>query len=127
MKSIWGLKKMNKYFTPEEIEEKKKAIFDAMGKRGQKQILKKGYENWDPFQEPKDPIDIRKDKTKRTSQVLIREFLSNIDHDEYTNTFAQGALEMCLGIINEVEKIRGMFEFASWYKDLLKTEGHEKL
>lgn len=114
-------------FTREEIEQKKKAIFDAMGKRGQKQILKKGYDKWDPFQEPKDPIDIRKDKTKRTSQVLIREFLSMIDHDDYSNTYAQGALEMCLGIINEEERIRGMFDFAVWYKELLKKEGHDSL
>ncbi|MBU1343354.1 MAG: hypothetical protein KKE44_09220 [Proteobacteria bacterium] len=114
-------------FTPEQIEEKKKAIFDCMGKRGQKQILKKGYDKWNPFQEPKDPIDIRKDKTKRTSQVLIREFLTQVDHDDYSNTFAQGALEMCLGIINDDEKIKGMFAFASWYEDLLRKEGHEPL
>jgi hypothetical protein len=110
-------------FTQDQIEERKKAIFDAMGKRGQKQILKNGYENWDPFQEPKDPIDIRKDKTKRTSQELIREFLSGVDHDDYSNTFAQGAFEMCLGIINEEEKIRGMYEFAIFYADLLKKDG----
>lgn len=109
-------------FSREEIEEKKKAIFDTMGKRGQKNILKKGYEDWDPFQEPKDPIDIRKDKTKRTSQELIREFLSGIDHDEYSNSFAQGAFEMCLGIINKDEKIKGMYEFALFYTDLLKKE-----
>ncbi len=115
-------------FTPEEIKAKKKAIFDAMGKRGQRQILNKvGYENWDPFQEPKDPIDIRKDKTKRTSQELIREFLTRINHDDYSNTYAQGALEMCLGIINDDEKIRGMFDFAVWYKALLKQEGHDSL
>ena len=114
-------------FTSEQIEKKKKAIFDSMGKRGQKQILKKGYEKWNPFQEPKDPIDIRKDKTKRTSQVLIREFLTGIDHDEYSNTFAQGALEMCLGIINDDEKIRGMFEFSCWYASLLKKEGYDTL
>jgi hypothetical protein len=114
-------------FSPQEIEEKKKAIFDAMGKRGQGQIIKKGYEQWNPFAEPKDPIDIRKDKTKRTSQVLIREFLSQVDHDEYNNSFAQGAFEMCLGIINEEEKIRGMFEFATWYEGLLKKEGHDSL
>ena len=118
--------KVNK-FTPEEIEERKKTIFDAMGKRGQKQILKKGYEDWDPFAEPKDPIDIRKHKTKRTGQSLIREFLSHIDHDEYSNTFAQGAFEMCLGIINNEEKIKGMFEFARWYDALLKKEGHGSL
>ncbi len=109
-------------FSPEQIEEKKKAIFDTMGKRGQKQILKKGYEQWDPFQDPKDPIEIRKDKTKRTSQELIREFLTNIDHDEYSNSFAQGAFEMCLGIINDDEKIRGMYEFALFYANLLEKE-----
>jgi len=114
-------------FTPEQIEEKKKAIFDCMGKRGQKQILKKGYEDWNPFQEPKDPIDIRKDKTKRTSQVLIREFLTQLNHDEYSNTFAQGALEMCLGVINDDEKMKGMFAFARWYTELLKKEGHAPL
>ncbi len=112
-------------FTSQEIEERKKAIFDAMGKRGQKQILKKGYENWDPFEEPKDPIDIRKDKTKRTSQTLIREFLYGIDKDDYSNSYAQGALEMCLGIINQEEKVRGMFDFAVWYKKLLEVEGYD--
>ncbi|WP_027362789.1 hypothetical protein [Desulfospira joergensenii] len=114
-------------FTPEEIEKRKKAIFDAMGKRGQRQILKKGYDKWDPFQEPKDPIDIRKDKTQRTSQELIREFLSRIEHEDYSNTYAQGALEMCLGIINDEERIRGMFDFACWYKTLLHQEGHDTL
>ena len=114
-------------FTKDQIAEKKQAIFDAMGKRGQRQILKKGYDKWDPFQEPKDPIDIRKDKTKRTSQVLIREFLTSVDHDDYSNTYAQGALEMCLGIVNDEERIRGMYDFAQFYADLLKKEGHEGL
>ncbi len=114
-------------FTHQQKEDKKKAIFDAMGKRGQKQILKKGYKDWNPFQEPKDPIDIRKDKTKRTSQVLIREFLTQLDHDNYSNTVAQGALEMCLGIINDDEKIKGMYDFACWYKELLEKEGHDAL
>jgi len=112
-------------FTAQEIEQKKKMIFDAMGKRGQKQIMKKGYEDWNPFAEPKDPIDIRKDKTKRTSQMLIREFLQQTSHDGYSNEFAQGALDMCFGI-NSDEKIRGMFEFSGWYKELLKKEGHDK-
>lgn len=111
-------------FTPEQIEARKKGIFDAMGKRGQRQVLKIGYEKWDPIQNPKDPIDIRKDQTKRTTQTLIREFLQQADHDTYTNSFAQGAFEMCLGIINDDEKIRGMFEFAKWYHELLIKEGH---
>ena len=56
-------------------ELRKKAIFESMSPRRQKHIEKKGYEKWDPFEMPKDPIDIRKDKTKRTSQMLVREFL----------------------------------------------------
>ena len=114
------------HFTEEEIEQKKKMIFDAMGKRGQKQIMKKGYEAWNPFAEPKDPIDIRKDRTKRTSQMLIQEFLQQTSHDGYSNEFAQGALDMCFGIINKDEGKRGMYEFARWYNELLKKEGHDE-
>lgn len=113
-------------FSPEEVEKKKKAIFDGMGLRGQKRILKKGYENWDPFEEPKDPIDIRKDKTKRTSQMLIREFLQSIKGDTYSNAYGRGALEMCLGIINEEDQFKGMFDFSCWYQDLLRREGYEE-
>ena len=113
-------------FTNEEIAAKKKAIFDAMGKRGQRQIMKKGYDKWDPIQRPKDPIDIRKDKTKRTSQMLIQEFLQQASHDDYSNAFAQGALDMCLGVVNEDEKTRGMMEFALWYQNLLIKEGYDQ-
>ena len=112
-------------FTPEEIAARKKAIYDAMGKRGKRQIDKMGYENWDPTQTPKDPIEIRTDDTKRTSQQLIQLFLQQASHDDYSNSFAQGALEMCLGIINKEEKIRGMYEFTKWYMELLKREGHD--
>lgn len=112
-------------FTPEQIAARKKSIFDAMGKRGQKQVMKVGYDKWDPIQTPKDPIDIRADVTKRTTQQLIREFLQQTSHDDYSNTFAQGAFDMCLGIINKDERIRGMFEFSKWYSELLKKEGHE--
>ena len=37
------------------------------------------------------------------------------------------ALEMCLGIVNDEEKIRGMFDFAHWYARLLEKEGHDPL
>lgn len=102
---------------------RKQAIFDSMAPRRQKQILKRGFEKWDPFQEPKDPIDIRQDKTKRTSQVLIREFLQVLESDDYSTDYANGAFEICLGIINENEKSQGMFDFACWYRELLIKEG----
>ncbi len=109
-----------------DAEFRKKAIFDSMSPRRQKHILKKGYEKWDPFIEPKDPIDIRKDKTKRTSQMLIREFLQAKDLETYSNAYGKGAFEICLGIINEDEKYQGMFEFACWYNSLLIKEGFKK-
>lgn len=111
--------------SPEEEEKRKRAIFDSMSPRRQKHVLKKGYEKWDPFQEPKDPIDIRKDKTKRTTQTLVREFLQTRDIQEYSNAYGGGVFEICLGIINDDDRYKGMFEFSIWYHELLKRERHE--
>ena len=117
---------MSDEFSPEEAEERKKAVFDSMSSRRQKHILNKiGYNKWDPFQEPKDPIDIRKDKSKRTTQMLLREFLQTRDSEGYSNAYGRGVLEMALGIINEEERFIGMYEFAGWYREMLKREGHE--
>ena len=112
-------------FSPEESENRKKAVFDSMSPRRQKHILKKGYDKWDPFEEPKDPIDIRKDKTKRTTQMLVREFLQSRGSEGYSNAYGRGVLEMALGIINDDERMRGMFDFSCWYQELLIKEGHE--
>ncbi len=109
-------------FSQEEAEERKRAVFESMSPRRQKHITKKGYEKWDPFQEPKDPIDIRKDKTKRTTQTLVREFLQTRDAEEYSNEYGRGVFELCLGIINGDERFRGMYEFSCWYGELLKRE-----
>ena len=114
--------------TPQSPDEaaRKKAIFDKMSPRRQKHILKKGYDRWDPFQEPKDPIDIRRDPTRRTSQMLVREFLQSRPAEKYSNAYGRGVLEICLGIINDDERFVGMFEFSCWYQDLLRKEGHLK-
>jgi len=112
-------------FSPQEAEDRKKAVFDSMSSRRQKHILKKGYDKWDPFEEPKDPIDIRKDKTKRTTQMLVREFLQSRDAEGYSNAYGRGVLEMAVGIINDDDRFIGMYEFVCWHKELLKREGHE--
>jgi hypothetical protein len=110
-------------FSPEELESRKKAVFDCMAPRRQKHILKKGYDKWDPFEEPKDPIDIRKDKTKRTTQMLVREFLQSRGSEGYSNAYGRGVLEMALGIINDDERFIGMYEFTRWHQELLRKEG----
>ncbi len=111
--------------SPEEAEKRKKAIFDSMSPRRQKHILKKGYDKWDPFEEPKDPIDIRKDKTKRTTQSLVREFLQLQKFESYSNEYGRGVLEICLGIVNGEDRYKAMYEFSCWYQELLKKEGIE--
>jgi len=117
-KEIKGVKMSEK----NEEELRKKAVYDSMSPRRQKHIIKKGYDNWDPFELPKDPLDIRKDKTKRTSQMLVREFLQRRRSKEYSNEYGRGVLDFCLGIINENERYLGMLDFAGWYIELLKKE-----
>jgi len=112
--------------SPEDYK-RKKAVFDCMSPRRQKHILKKGYDRWDPFEEPKDPIDMRRDKTRSTSQSLIREFLQSRPSEEYSNDFGRGAFDICLGIINKEERYLGMFEFSCWYHNLLKKEGYKQV
>jgi hypothetical protein len=110
-------------FTSQEAEARKKAVFDSMSPRRQQHILKRGYDKWDPFEAPKDPIDIRKDKSNRTTQMLVREFLQSRSHEGYSNAFARGVLEMALGIVNEDDRFVGMYEFVCWHQQLLEKEG----
>ena len=63
-------------------------------------------------------------KTKRTSQMLVREFLQARTSEQYSNAYGRGVFEICLGIINEDERYKGMYDFACWYRDLLQKEGH---
>ena len=112
-------------YSIEEAESRKKAIFDSMSPRRQKHILKKGFDKWDPFEDPKDPIDIRTDETKRTTQQLVREFLQMRSGEAQNNSYNRGVLEMAMGLVNEEDRFRGMYDFALWHRDLLKRKGLE--
>ena len=103
-------------------EARKKAIFESMSDRRRRRIERLGYEKWNPFEEPKDPIDIRRDATRRTTQQLVREFLQNCGHENYSNAYGRGVLEMALGIINDDDRFIGMFEFARWYQEQLSIQ-----
>jgi len=96
-----------------------------MSPRRQKSILKRGYDKWDPFQEPKVPIDIRRDATKRTTQQLVREFLQSRSEEPYSNAYGRGVLEIALGLINDDDRFIAMYEFSCWYQELLKKERRE--
>ena len=100
----------------EEAERRKKAIFESLAARGRKYVERIGYDKWDPFEEPKDPIDIRRDATKRTTQQLVREFLQSRPLDApYSNAYGQAVMDMAIGIVNNDERYQAMLDFAEWY------------
>lgn len=103
--------------------DKKKSVFDSMSPKRQKYIIEKvGYDKWDPFEKPKDPIDIRRDKSKRTAQMLVREFLQSRTMDQYSNNYGQGVLDMAIGIINDDDRYIAMYDFVLWHNELIKKE-----
>ena len=109
----------------DEQEELKRDIYEKMNPRRRKFVDRIGYDNWDPFQKPNDPLDIRVDVTKRTTQQLVREFLQlAAKKGQYSNAYGQGALECALGVVNKDDKYMGIFDFCLWYHELLKKEGH---
>lgn len=104
-------------------ELQKRAIYEKLSPRGRKYVEKLGYEKWDPFQEPKDPLDIRTDVTKHTTQQLVRKFLQECAPEGAGNLYGQGVLDCALGIVNKDDKYRGIFEFCLWYDKLLRQKG----
>jgi len=109
-----------------EQEALKRELYEQMAPRRRKFIDRIGYTHWDPFQKPKDPLDIRLDVTKRTTQQLVREFLQHAAAREAQlgNDYRRGALECALGVVNRDEKYLGAFDFCLWYHKLLKEEGY---
>ncbi len=108
----------------EEQEKLKRDLYDKIPARRKKFIDKIGYENWDPFPKPNDPMEIRRDVSKRTSQELFREYFQTRPKDEVqSNAYRQAVLELAIGLIGRDEKYLGYFDFAVWYYHLLQKEG----
>lgn len=104
----------------------KREIYERMNPRRRKFIDKIGYDIWDPFQEPKEPLDIRKDRTRRTLQELLRDFMKENDSADRDPAWRQGALDCALGIIKKDERYQGIFDFCLWYNSILDKEGHRR-
>lgn len=103
-----------------EHEAQKKAIYERMSPRRRKFVDRIGYERWNPFAEPKDPIEWRTDGTKRTIQQLVSEYLQKHASEQSGNAYSQGVREICLGMVNGDERYIAMFEFSRWYASELE-------
>ncbi len=109
-----------------EHEAQKRAIYEKMSPRRRKFIDRIGFDRWDPFAEPKDPIEWRTDGTQRTTQQLVREYLQNHAPENYSNAYGQGVLEMCLGMVNGDERYVAMYELSLWYAGELKKHNLDR-
>jgi len=103
----------------EENALRKKAIFDSMGKRGQERILRIGYENWDPFQEPKDPRERMYSSSSMKSYELIKEFYEIRNLHEESVSLNKELFEICRGLLQGERRSQVMVEFCNWLKERL--------
>ena len=108
----------------EEREKKKRAIFDRTGPRTQQRILKKmGHEKRDPYQEPRDPIDLREQKGKLMTSVLLRQFDLDCDIKNYSDESIQAVKDMGKSLVKGEERYRAVYDFYCWYRKVKKGLG----
>ncbi|MCU0572688.1 MAG: hypothetical protein MUC41_06800 [Syntrophobacteraceae bacterium] len=100
-----------------EYEIRKKAIFDSMSKRGQERILKKGYENWEPFQEPKDPRERIFSPASQTSMALLEEFYKAAGLSKDSVSLHKELFDLCRGLLMGESRARAIFELSVWLKE----------
>lgn len=110
--------------TPEQIEAQKRHIYERLSERRRKFVDRIGYDKWDPFQKPFDPIDIRKDATGLTSHQLTSLFLAELGRPA-TNEYTQAISEFAVLLVMNSERVRPVFEFCTWYAGHLEKHGKE--
>jgi hypothetical protein len=97
-------------------EVRKRAIFDGMSKRGQERILRIGYENWDPFQEPKDPRERIFSSASLKAGGLVKEFLHLHQAHQESSVLIKDLFELCKGLIDGEVRAQTIMEFCNWYQ-----------
>ena len=103
----------------EETERKKRAIFDGMGKRGQQQVLRLGYENWDPFLEPKDPREQIRGSLAVKVDALVNQFYGATPSNEEAKAFHRELIELCRGLLQGELRAQKIYQFCLWYRSTL--------
>jgi len=98
----------------EEYEFRKKAIFDAMSKRGQERILRIGYENWDPFEQPRDPRERICSSASLNAGALVREYGKSAGDKEQPAAVHKELFELCLGLLQGESRAKAIVDFCVW-------------
>ena len=98
----------------EEREIRKKAIFDGMSKRGQQRILRIGYDNWDPFEEPKDPRERIFSSASLKAGALVREYYATAGEKEQSVVVGKELFELCRGFLQREGRAKTIVDFCAW-------------
>jgi hypothetical protein len=107
----------------DEAELKKRAIFDGMSKRGRQRVLRLGYENWDPFQEPKDPREQIRGSLAVKVDALVHQFYAAAPCNEEAKAFHRELVELCRGLLQEELRARKIYQFCVWYGSVANSQG----
>ena len=108
--------------TPEQIDEQKRLMYEKLSPRRRKFVDKIGYANWDPFQKPFDPIDIRVDAMGMTTHDLLNRYMKTLPakpDPDYMQTLS----EFMVLLVMNIEKVRPILEFSDWYNAQLRERG----
>jgi len=118
--------------TPEE-EKQKRAIFEGMSPKAQERIIKKGYDEWDPFMMPKEPLAYKlkqeakgEEVTLESGHELHERFFAGRRITDYSAEYVKGVLEIAEGIFRDRDKYRAMYDFSCWYEKWRKQHEQEK-
>jgi len=111
--------------TPQQ-EEAKRVMYEKLSARRKRFIDRIGYDTWDPFPEPFDPIDIRKDQSGMTVDQMVNNFLRlRASQVKIGPAYQKGVYDMAMGCMQRDDRYRGMIEFAAWYLDHLRQQGKD--
>jgi hypothetical protein len=110
----------------EEEAKRKRLLYESMSVKRRRFVDRIGFDAWDPFEAPKEPLDMRMDLTERTVQELVRDFLRSVSPEMRGGEYARGATECALGLMDRREKYMGMLDFCVWYHELLQKEQTSK-
>ncbi len=109
-------------YTDDQVEEQKRQMYERMSPRRRRFVDRIGYENWNPYQEPFDPIDIRVDAMGFTTHDLLNRYMKSLPakpDPDYMQTLS----EFMVLLVMNIEKVRPILEFSDWYNARLRERG----
>jgi len=107
----------------EEYELKKKAIFDGMSKRGKERILRIGYENWNPFEEPKDPRERIFSSASLKASALVQEYYKTTANKEESVAVHKELFDLCRGLFQGEARAKTIVDFCVWLQNKAGSSG----